>query len=320
MSILTKVLPPPMKFSTGIKLESKTYYFVRTPKMHFEELCYGNLHNDPKYGKQWVMVTFVKSTINNFKRRTLIRDTWGSVRRIERGMFHTIFIVGVGDADKEALLEEEQRIYGDILQISLQENYQQIGVKTLAGMKWASENLPSNYYYSTSDDDMWIDMLKVTKLIGQYREVVVEKEWPEFPIICMFGTGFNEPIRDVRDKNSASKQQYPWPYWPKYCLGGMYTTSVSVIGKLKTLIQKTEKYYNLDDVWITGLLRQKLAMPNELLVETKERIAKHFVDLVTDSASGMEWKLDLWEHLLVKLNVRPYSVCMKKFRLTDSEF
>ena len=70
------------------------------------------------------MVTFVKSTINNFKRRTLIRDTWGSVRRIERGMFHTIFIVGVGDADKEALLEEEQRIYGDILQISLQENYQ----------------------------------------------------------------------------------------------------------------------------------------------------------------------------------------------------
>ncbi|CAK8679827.1 unnamed protein product [Clavelina lepadiformis] len=224
------------------------------------------------------MVTFVKSTATNFDHRNLLRSTWASLRKIENRSLFTVFVIGKTDSDVQALIDEEHETYHDILQTTEPENYQNIGLKTLAGMKWAAENLPISYYYSTSDDDMWIDMLKVKELIDQYRGVVVEKDWPEFPIICTYKwwRGSAEPLRNQWDKNSVSKEQYRWPYWPAFCFGGMYTTSVNVIKQLWELSTKSLPFYNVDDVWITGLLRQKLQMPSEMVIRPDQHAAKHY--------------------------------------------
>ncbi|XP_076816992.1 beta-1,3-galactosyltransferase 5-like isoform X1 [Clavelina lepadiformis] len=250
--------------------------------IHFlkEPLLSGKGEHHCSNGREstWTMVTFVKSTATNFDRRNLLRSTWASLKKIENRSLFTVFVIGKTDSDVQALIDEEHETYHDILQITKTENYHNIGFKTLAGMKWASENLPSNYYYSTSDDDMWIDMLKVKELIDHYRGVVVEKEWPEFPIICTYKwwNGSLQPIRTPTDKNYVSKEQYPWPYWPAFCFGGMYTTSVSVIKQLWELSAFSKTYYNADDVWITGLLRHRLGMPNEMMIRPDQVVAKHY--------------------------------------------
>ncbi|CAK8679821.1 unnamed protein product [Clavelina lepadiformis] len=225
----------------------------------------------------WAMVTLVKSAARDIERRKFLRRMWASLTKVDRNNFYTVFVIGKPNDTLQDTIQEEIRLHHDILQMSTPEDYQINGLKTLAGMKWASENLPSNYYYSTLDDDMWIDMLYVKELIDQYKGVVVEKEWPEFPIICMFGTGFNEPNRDKNFKNHVSKEQYPWPYWPAFCFGGMYTTSVSVIKQLWELSTISRPLlYNANDVWITGLLRDQLEMPDEMLIRPKEHAAKHY--------------------------------------------
>ncbi|CAK8687520.1 unnamed protein product [Clavelina lepadiformis] len=149
------------------------------------------------------MVTFVKSAAGNIDRRNLLRRTWASLGKIVQNNFYTVFIIGKPADKRQDNIREEVLKYRDMLQISNPEDYQIIGLKTLDRMKWASENLPFNCYYSTSDDDMWIDMLKLKELIDQYKMVVMEDDWPEFPIICTYKwwRGSVALLRMPQDKN-----------------------------------------------------------------------------------------------------------------------
>ncbi|XP_076816991.1 beta-1,3-galactosyltransferase 5-like [Clavelina lepadiformis] len=247
----------------------------------------------------WAMVTFVKSAARNIEHRKLLRRTWASLGKIDQSNFYTVFVIGKPNGSLQDTIQEEIRLHRDILQMSTPEDYQFIGMKTLAGMKWAAENLPPNFYYSTSDDDMWIDMLKVKEWIDEYRTQAKKGDWPEFPIICTYKwwNGSLEPIRTPTDKNYVSKEQYPWPYWPAFCFGGMYTTSVSVIKQLWELSTISRPLlYNADDVWITGLLRHKIGMPDEMLIRPKEHAAKHYRGFASRGATVkyevnfIEWK------------------------------
>ncbi|CAK8695832.1 unnamed protein product [Clavelina lepadiformis] len=286
--------------------------FLLEPQTQFRSKHYATNDDTSCNDKDssWAMITFVKSAAGNIDRRNLLRRTWASLGKIDRSNFYTVFIIGKPvDELQENILEESLK-YRDILQISNPEDYQNIGLKTLAGMKWASENLSFNYYYSTSDDDMWIDMLKVKELIDQYRMLAMEGNWPEFPIICTYKwwRGSLAPLRMPTNKNFIPRKQYRWPYWPTFCFGGMYTTSVSVIKQLWDLSTVTEPLYNADDVWITGLLRHKLEMPDEMVIRPEEHAAKHYRGFENeDGTVKYEIKFDEWDEALKKLQSR--SLC-----------
>ncbi|CAK8687556.1 unnamed protein product [Clavelina lepadiformis] len=283
--------------------------FLLQPHIEFRRKHYTTSNDTTCKDKKpsWAMVTFVKSTAGNIDRRNLLRRTWASLGKIDRSNFYTVFIIGKPADKLQENIRAEFRKYRDILQINNPEDYQIIGLKTLAGMKWASENLPFNYYYSTSDDDMWIDMLKVKEMIDQYRMVVMEDDWPEFPIICTYKwwRGSVSPLRMPQDKNFIPRQKYRWPYWPTFCFGGMYTTSVNVIKQLWELSTVTEPLYNADDVWITGLLRNKLEMPDEMVIRPEEHAAKHYRGFENeDGTVKYEVKFDEWNETLKKVQSR----------------
>ena len=62
----------------------------------------------------------------------------------------------------------------------------------------------------------------------------------QFSIHCLCGQGINIlPIRDPKQKYFISKQKYKWPFYPDYCFGPGYTTSVSVA---RQLFHESEKY------------------------------------------------------------------------------
>ena len=149
-------------------------------------------------------------------------------------------------------------------------------MKVLAGMQWASENLNDDVYYSTCDDDMTVDIGRLQEEIKKAREQVSKNKWPEFPIIC----GYNmwddpkQPIRNKKHKNYVSEQKFKWTKWPKFCLGGFYTTSVRVTRQLYD-ISRTRNAINTDDVWITGILRNILGMPDIMLIKVNPGVATH---------------------------------------------
>ena len=149
-------------------------------------------------------------------------------------------------------------------------------MKTLGGMRWASENLKNDDFYSSADDDMMVNLGKLQENIDKYIEEKVKNSWPEFPLICTYESWADagKPIRTEKHKNYVSLVEYKWTEWPKFCLGGMYTASVGVIKQLYE-ISKTQQPLRTDDVWITGILRNILGMPTSMVVFPQPPIAQH---------------------------------------------
>ena len=154
--------------------------------------------------------------------------------------------------------------------------FRNVSFKTLAGMQWATERLQDDMYYSSSDDDMMVNVAQLQEYVDRYIKEKSTNGWPEFPIICSYEywEKSSNPVRDKKNKNFVSNEKYRWTLWPKFCLGGMYTTSVSVIKQLYYL-SRTKQLLNTDDVWITGVLRNILGMPEAMLIKPKPAIAKH---------------------------------------------
>ena len=178
-------------------------------------------------------------------------------------------------------------------------------------MKWASTYLNDDDYYSTCDDDMMVDLGLLQEYIEKYNDVKINNTWPEFPIICSYRLSEPDwgPIRKLSDKNYISKKEYKWTEWPKFCLGGMYSTSVGVIKQLLA-ISKTVKPLRTDDVWITGILRNIFGMPAFMLVVPKPPVAQHIEAYVKKSNKvATEEALKSWNDIYEKLRIKNICIC-----------
>ena len=154
--------------------------------------------------------------------------------------------------------------------------YSSIAQKTLGGMKWASENLNGNYLYSSGDDDVIVDIAELVKAIKWHTGMVSKGGWVHYPILCSLGTRIGDvPHRVASSKYYTSFKDYKWPFFPDFCLGGAYATSVEVAGLLWKA-SKGETPMKMDDVWITGVLRGKIGMPRQYIRMFSPPIAKHY--------------------------------------------
>ncbi|XP_076816629.1 beta-1,3-galactosyltransferase 5-like isoform X2 [Clavelina lepadiformis] len=281
--------------------ENMTY--LKTPSLLWNNTC--DKSSCFQSSVRWTMVIFVKSAATNFKRREAIRRSWGMLRYINGGRFYTIFIVRQTSENlSQSEIDSEAEMYGDILQIAMPESYRNIPFKTLAGMQWSSENLPENYLYSSADDDVLIDFEMVQKVVdANYGRKAKKQIWQEYPIICMYKVvRESKPIRNKSSKYFVSKEEYKWPDYPQYCLGGMYSTSVSVVRQLfQVSLQQTP--LRMDDVWITGILRQQINMPNEMVIFPKEPTVKRLStsgENFAENDSGNVWENTLRQRTSLK--------------------
>ena len=62
------------------------------------------------------------------------------------------------------------------------------------------------------------------------------------------------------------KEEYSNDTWPKACLGGFYTTRMDTITKIWKQANK-ESLVRMDDVWITGIVRQKAGIPDSCIIK-----------------------------------------------------
>nr|CAB3224833.1 beta-1,3-galactosyltransferase 5-like [Phallusia mammillata] len=258
----------------------------------------------------WKMAIFIKSSAKNFKRREFLRRSWASYRFVQDGMIQTIFVVGnATDPTTDQLLNDEFMRYKDILQYSGPDDYRNISLKTLAGMQWCSQNYKDVDFYTSGDDDFLIDLVAMRNTLVEFRETTIKNRWPEYPIICMYEKRQNTRPHRHKDKWHVPIEEYKWPMWPDFCLGGFYTMSVNVTIQLWDLAQ-VQKPVRMDDVWITGILRQQFGLPNVMLVVPgkKRTVAKHTVGFKNDKSKNLSGVVQKdWEKL--KQNLQKITTC-----------
>ena len=176
--------------------------------------------------------------------------------------------------------------------------FRYIALKTLGGMQWVSDNFGDDVFYTSSDDDIIIDMLGLVNLIYWYQEKARRQKWPEFPIICTYKAKVGDwPERKVKSKWHVPYSEYKWPYWPDYCLGGAYTTSIRVVRQLREASKMFEPI-RMDDVFITGILREKIGMPRQFIKQLNVSVANHYFGFrgIVDN-SRRNYLKDEWDKL-----------------------
>lgn len=112
------------------------------------------------------LLVLVKSSLINFDRRKIIRQTWGLENRFSDVSTRTIFLLGKSyDIDLEKRIKKEHDQYGDIIQYDFIDEYYNNTIKTMNMIKWASTHCNNSRYYFFSDDDMYVSIKNVLRYL-----------------------------------------------------------------------------------------------------------------------------------------------------------
>nr|XP_009859830.2 beta-1,3-galactosyltransferase 5-like [Ciona intestinalis] len=255
----------------------------------------------------FVHVTFVKSAMGNTLNRDTIRQTWGSVSHIGHVDFYTVFVVGsYGSEANFTSLEDESEKHKDILQYSGDDKYGNIAEKTLAGMAWAATNLHFNtkpllggHLYASADDDMLIDVDELRKNIFNYYQHSGYLRMKLFPIVCGFKLAEkSKPQRTPGAKWYVSEDVFKWGVYPHFCHGGFYTMSIATMLELYKASMETNLFH-FDDVWITGILRNVIGMPNNYLVASMgSQISEHYAAFESNEMNRINFREKFEQNML----------------------
>lgn len=117
--------------------------------------------------KSFRVVYVIKSSVENFERRSTIRKTWGFEKRFFDVPSRTIFLLGTHPHDEElqAKVKIEAATYKDIVQADFIDSYYNNTIKTMMGFKWLVKYCANSKFYMFVDDDMYVSVKNVLRFV-----------------------------------------------------------------------------------------------------------------------------------------------------------
>ncbi|CAK9301399.1 unnamed protein product [Gordionus sp. m RMFG-2023] len=144
--------------------------FLINPQMS----CYEESH----YRLNYTMVTrpiflmaVVHTAPDHFNHRASIRETWGSIKKYFNYNLNVVFLVGTTSIEHlQNQLVNESQTYGDIVQASFVDSYQNMTYKTAMGLKWISYHCPHAEFVLKIDDDIYVDIFHLISMLDNFKE------------------------------------------------------------------------------------------------------------------------------------------------------
>ena len=200
-------------------------------------------------GQDIEFVTIVHSRPEHFRQRQVIRQTWTSTN-----LTRTVFLIGRTDRsdrpirppDVGRLLQAEQSKYGDLVQGDFIDDYRNLTLKNLMGLRWVSTYCLNARYVLKSDDDAFVDVHQLRTLLRRTFD-----QPPDDTIVCNVqpeGT----PVQR-QGKWAVSPDEYSSDSYPTFCSGLAYVLTPRLAGRLIRAADRVPFFW-IDDVYVTGLL------------------------------------------------------------------
>ncbi|XP_064471390.1 beta-1,3-galactosyltransferase 1-like isoform X2 [Ornithodoros turicata] len=209
----------------------------------------GSLTLSPRGRCPTLLTIIVCSAVRNAAARLAIRNSWA--RDAHAPYVRVFFLLGhmVNDTLQDKV-EEESRLFGDIIQEGFIDTYNNLTVKSVVLLKWANEHCPQSRFVLKTDDDMFIN---VPNLITLLRTVGRKK----LLLGCLISRA--TPVRDWSSKWYVPSFVYADHTYPDYLSGTGYVMSREVVKSLLQTALATPFFY-LEDIFVTGIVAQKAAV------------------------------------------------------------
>ncbi|XKL67858.1 hypothetical protein PGB90_003349 [Kerria lacca] len=210
------------------------------------ELIYNSnicLYKKPK------IIILITSHVQNIEARKTIRQSYPK-DLLHKYNTQIIFLLAVIRNTFDELTFKTQREvqqHGDIIQGNFIEAYRNLTYKHLMGYKWTIDSCPTVEYIIKMDDDIVVNYYKLFSIIEMYKS--------RFELMGYVFKNM-KPIRDESNKWYVPLTEYKNSVYPEFLSGWIYIATFKTLQSLMKQSNLTP-YFWIDDVFITGILREK---------------------------------------------------------------
>lgn len=209
-----------------------------------EDVCYTR-------NKQTEVFLFIAVCVSahNFKQRTVIRNTWGTIIH-NTNTAKLIFFLGVpNDTNTQKNIIKESLKYQDIVQENFIDSYRNLTLKSISVLRWVSLFCNRTRHVLKVDDDMFVNipfLLDYLNTSDVHNAIVGQR------------ISFSQPIRNQTSKWYTPEVFFSDKFYPAYTSGTSYVISGDIVDKLYRS-SFLEPFFWLEDVYITGLCRIRIS-------------------------------------------------------------
>lgn len=197
------------------------------------------------YGADLDAMVFVISRSFSFEQRRLARERWLSDVKANPRLRMLFVLASNKDDTVNALLAEESRIYGDVLQLDYLEDYYLLPVKTLALLRWTLLNCINVKYVLKVDDDTFINAELLSRFVAIKDNVGKKQIYGEGPKGA-------EPLRDPKNKWYMPLSSYSQNFTQWIICA--YLIDGAAISDLYVTWLENLPSIAIEDLWLTSMV------------------------------------------------------------------
>ncbi|XP_002738821.1 beta-1,3-galactosyltransferase 1-like [Saccoglossus kowalevskii] len=184
--------------------------------------------------------------------RSAIRNTWANEVATRNRDIVILFLLGTPTNDSiQDNLIEENKLQGDILQENFVDDYLNLTLKTIMGLKWATQYCPNAKYVMKTDSDVFVNFESIV-------EFLATRPMTGYAVGHRFIA--SKPQRQKGSKWYTSEDVYPGPTYPPYLCGTGYIASIDVVTRLYLESIRT-KLLHWEDVYVGIVMQQIQILP-----------------------------------------------------------
>ena len=195
------------------------------------------------------LLIIILTVHKNLLQRNALRETWLTYSKNNTADIRYAFLLGeVSDSrQREDVLKESER-FGDIIKEDFVDSYTNLTYKTIMGFKWASTKCNVAKFVMKTDDDMYVNIPNLLSIVKNNASLLQTHIGGS----CAQVAG---PIRNRKSKWFASVKSYPRKYYPGFCSGTGYVTSMNVAQKVYE-VSPHVPFFHLEDVYVALCIKR----------------------------------------------------------------
>ena len=199
---------------------------------------------------QILLTIIVISAPDHYKQRDAIRRSWG---QSSSNKIKFTFLVGISEDESVGRkVMQEAETYKDIVINKITDLYQNLSLKTLSAFHWMLKHCPQSQFLLKVDDDMFV---QVEKLTAKISSILEDQSRPRL-ILGNISRGW-KPVRNPKSKYLITEAQYPEERFPDFATGPSYLVSSQAVKEIYAAAMEFN-YIHLEDVFLTGVVADSL--------------------------------------------------------------
>jgi hypothetical protein len=203
----SKILYSLLKPNSSSKFSNKTStLLIELSKNYTNPHPYEYLTNpgDSICSNEVLLLAFVTIAVNNFEQRDIIRTTWAKKSAFPQ--IKTVFMVGLSKSDEiNRKVYLENQYYGDVVQESFMDTYNNLTLKTIQGFRWAATYCKNARFVMKVDDDVVVNSFYLINFLEKMKN-----DEPNLNNTIMGRFFPTSPVnRKETSKFFTSREEYP---------------------------------------------------------------------------------------------------------------